>query len=140
MTTPISFTLPLRLASANVREHPHARARRVREQRMAARVTTVIKAGPMWGRLVLDPSLKAIRIEPHPGTAWPISVIITRIGPRTLDTDNLAYSAKAVRDGIADAFGIDDGDESAVQWSYAQERGEHAVGVYISDARSQSDA
>lgn len=129
--TAMEWTLPLRLPSANVREHPHARARRVREQRMAARVTTVAKAGPAWGRLVLDLNLKAIRIEPHPDTVWPLTVTVTRIGPRTLDTDNLAFSAKAVRDGIADAFGIDDGDERAVQWAYAQERGEHAVRVRI---------
>lgn len=35
------------------------------------------------------------------------------------------------RDGIADALGVDDGDESKVTWSYAQERGDYGVRVKI---------
>ena len=40
----------------------------------------------------------------------PLKVTITRIAPGKLDDDNLTGSAKHVRDGIADALGIDDGD------------------------------
>jgi len=38
-------------------------------------------------------------------------VLMTRIAPRKLDGDNLASAFKAVRDGVADTFAVDDGDE-----------------------------
>ena len=50
-----------------------------------------------------------------------------------LDSDNLASSLKAVRDGVADAMGVDDGC-SRIQWCYAQRKGkprEYAVLVEI---------
>lgn len=51
---------------------------------------------------------------------------------REMDSDNLAGSMKAVRDGIADALGIDDGDTNRVRWSYSQKRGKwYAVHVTI---------
>jgi hypothetical protein len=53
--------------------------------------------------------------------SYPFTVTITRIGKRTLDDDNLAYAAKYLRDGIAEALGVDDGDRSKVRWEYAQE-------------------
>lgn len=37
-------------------------------------------------------------------------VAITRVAPRTLDSDNLESSLKALRDGIAKGLGIDDRD------------------------------
>lgn len=49
-------------------------------------------------------------------------VLITRIGPRALDSDGAVASAKPVRDGIADALGIDDRDPR-VTWLVDQERG-----------------
>ena len=69
-----------------------------------------------------------IHLEPAPFT-----VTMTRITPssRMLDDDNLRSALKAARDGIADAFGIDDGDPR-VTWEYAQRKGkprEYAVEV-----------
>lgn len=61
------------------------------------------------------------------GPPPPYVITLTRIGPRKLDSDNLAGSAKAVRDGVADWLGIDDGD-SRLTWEY-QQRSEGA-GVY----------
>lgn len=64
---------------------------------------------------------------------FPLVVTITRVAPRALDDDNLAGSQKHVRDGIADALGIDDRDPR-VSWRYAQRRGEpkqYAVEVSI---------
>lgn len=64
----------------------------------------------------------------------PVTVLLTRIAPRAMDTDGLAASFKSVRDGIADRLGIDDG-SSKVKWEYAQRRGkpkEYAVEVQIS--------
>jgi len=52
-----------------------------------------------------------------------ISITLTRLTtyPPRMDSDNLAGSMKAVRDGIADALGIDDGDER-LTWKYDQQR------------------
>lgn len=50
-----------------------------------------------------------------------------------LDDDNLAGSAKSLRDGIADRLQIDDRDPR-VQWKYAQRKGEpkqYAVEIEI---------
>lgn len=48
-------------------------------------------------------------------------VTITRIAPRFLDTDNLASSAKAVRDEVASCLGVSDGPHGLVRWEYSQE-------------------
>ena len=61
----------------------------------------------------------------------PLVITITRIGPRELDSDNLAGSAKHVRDGIADWLGINDRDKR-LQWRYEQEKqGKGVYGVRI---------
>lgn len=58
----------------------------------------------------------------------PCIVTLTRIAPRSLDEDNLAYAFKGIRDFIADelipglAKGRADGD-SRIQWRYKQEKG-----------------
>jgi hypothetical protein len=62
-----------------------------------------------------------------------VRVRIVRIGPRKLDSDNLAISAKGIRDGIAQRLGINDGSDR-ITWSYAQARGkrkEYSVRVEI---------
>lgn len=67
---------------------------------------------------------------------WPVTVLVTRIGPRKIkdDHDNLRASAKHVVDGVADALGVDDGDRSKVSWTYAQAKGPYAVRVEILEA------
>jgi hypothetical protein len=57
-------------------------------------------------------------VHAHP---VPCTITITRLGPRKLDDDNLASSAKHVRDGIADKLGVDDGDDR-LTWRYSQEK------------------
>jgi hypothetical protein len=102
----ITLELPLRLVSeANQRGWSH-KAQRAKGQR-----------GPT--KLALQARFGTIATDGH------VVVTLTRIGPRLLDDDNLASSAKAVRDGVADWLGIDDGDAARVSWRYAQE----AVGV-----------
>lgn len=49
----------------------------------------------------------------------PARIQLTRLGRKKMDDDNLAAALKAVRDGIADAIGIDDGDKR-VAYCYAQ--------------------
>ena len=109
--------LPVRTWSeANARVHWAKRARRARIQRQAAR--TIVRA--------------ALTSMERPAESK-CTIELCRIGPRQLDSDNLAGSLKAVRDGVADALGLDDGDPRLV-WLYDQRRGkpgEYAVLVRI---------
>lgn len=112
----MQIELPIRTWSEpNVRAHWALRARRAKTQRKVARA---------YARAALGPA------GPPRG---PMGVTLTRVASRKLDTDNLAAALKAVRDGVADALGIDDGDER-IGWRYAQERGprgHYAVRVEI---------
>ena len=65
-----------------------------------------------------------------PVGAGPLVIVLTRIGPRRLDDDNAARSIKAVRDGVADALGLDDGHES-LTWLVQQERGAYGARIEI---------
>lgn len=97
----IYFTLPIRTVSlANQREHWATRAKRAKSERHTTCLCMPHGVAHM-----------------HP----PLTVTLTRIAPRTLDTDNLAGSFKSVRDAIADRLGIDDGDPR-ISWHYAQEK------------------
>lgn len=66
----------------------------------------------------------------------PMTVTLTRVAPRRLDEgDNLNMSFKSIRDGIADAVGVDDRDSSYI-WVYKQKKGkprEYAVIVEIQE-------
>ncbi len=92
---------------ANSREHWAVRKQRATDQRTAARCML---------QSVMPVSL-------------PATIRIVRIGKRKMDSDGLAISAKHVRDGIADAFGVDDGSD-LYSWEYAQEIGK-SYGVRI---------
>ena len=100
MTAParLRFRLPIRTESAaNLREHPQARAARVKKERQAAS-----GRAPRW--------------------PWkPVAVItLTRVGPGTLDDDNLRPSLKSVRDGLADWLGFRDDSSPLLAWRYFQ--------------------
>jgi hypothetical protein len=106
----IDITIPgMRLVSeANSHTHWRARQQRAKQQRMTA----------CWH--VISKRLSAAqRLRPVAWMRGPVRVTITRIAPRSLDSDNLVGSAKHVRDGVADALGINDRDER-VQWVVAQ--------------------
>lgn len=107
------YEIPVRLVSgANLREHWAVKSKRNRLQRESARIATI---AALRGGIF------------HP----PATITIERVGKRNLDSDNLAISAKAVRDGIADALGIDDGD-ARLDWQYRQSVGkEYTVRVTI---------
>ena len=95
---------PIRIQSeANLRHHWATRARRVSGQRDATR----------WNLFAV-----ARNARPEP----PLTITITRIAPRELDSDNLAGGCKAVRDGIADWLCVDDGDKR-LTWRYEQRTG-----------------
>lgn len=110
----IVVELPIRTVSENNdREHWAVRHRRRKKQRLAATngVSPVLGSVPGQGE---------------------IKVRLTRISPRQLDGDNLQGALKAVRDGISDAFCIDDGPRTRLKWFYGQEHGKNvAVKVEI---------
>lgn len=95
-------TWPIRIVSAaNLREHHHAKARRVKRERSTAL---------MMARTTLT------------RPALPCIVELIRIAPRPLDDDNAVSGMKAVRDAIAEWLDVDDRDPRVV-WIYEQERG-----------------
>lgn len=105
-------TLPIRIVSeANVRECWQAKHRRSRKQRDMAYLCC-----RGYRRMA--------------GNERPVSITLTRIGRRKLDGDNLQRGFKAVRDGVADALGVDDGSDR-ITWQYRQEKGEYAVRIEI---------
>lgn len=108
----ISFTLNLRTESLlNLREHFRKTAQRKKVHRETAFYATREALG----------SMKAL-------AGKRFHVVMTRIAPRAFDDDNLAGSFKHIRDGIAQALDVNDGDKSRVTWRPEQEKG--GKGVY----------
>ncbi len=107
------LTLPIETCSeSNQRDHWAKRAARARRQRGVTTLACAMAA-------------RAVQL--------PVVVTLTRISPRPLDDDNLRGALKAVRDGVADAFGLDDRNPQ-LRFEYAQRRGgvgERAVGISI---------
>lgn len=77
-------------------------------------------------RALVGGALAGVAVPPGP---WCVRIV--RAGPRALDTDNLAGSAKAVRDAVAAWLGVDDGPEAPVAWEYGQRRGGYLVEIVI---------
>lgn len=91
-----SVRLPLQLRNfANVRMHWAKRASLIKEYRLTAYLMTKREEVP-------------------------VTVRITRFGPRKMDEDGNVSSMKGVIDGIADRLKLDDGDER-ISWEYAQQ-------------------
>ncbi len=96
-------TLPLRVRSLNVREHPQVKARRVAHERGVT-------------RLAMSAPCAQYRARPPEQ----LTITLTRCGPKLMDSDNSVGALKAVRDGVADALSLDDGDPR-ITWVYRQE-------------------
>lgn len=111
------INIPIRIESTpNLREHWTVRAKRAGKHKHDTYM-----------------ALRAAK-APH---ALPCVVTITRIAPRTLDTDNLAAGCKALRDGVALWLQADDADER-IKWRYTQRKGgpkEYAAEVEIAAAQ-----
>lgn len=102
----IEFTIPGTAPSTpNLREHWATKAKRVKAQRAA-----VARNMPKWTEGPL------------------ITVRLTRVGPRSLDTDNLAAALKGHRDAVAARLRVDDA-SPLVAWEYHQAKGDPAVVV-----------
>lgn len=70
----------------------------------------------------------------------PCQITFTRIGPKSLDADNLANSFKAVQDSVSRKLGFDDGDTSKVTWHYEQRaigKRQYSLEVEIKSDESQ---
>ena len=100
-------------SEANCREHWRKKAARVKYHRKLASVLTA-----------------SAMIDSEKLTS-PIVIKFVRVGKRRLDDDNLASGFKAVRDGVCDALGIDDGSED-LRFHYAQAIGDYSAIVCIS--------
>ena len=100
---------------ANMRLHWAVKAKLTRDQRTRTRMSLAAVA-------------QSSGLEMLPAT-----VVLTRVAPRKLDGDNLQSGFKAVRDGVADWLGVDDGN-CLVDWQYAQrsgKAGEYAVEIEV---------
>jgi len=111
----LQVTLPMRVVNAkNQREHWTETAKRTKSER----------------RTVGDYMRSAM--SHWKGLQWDegsFSILLTRIAPCKLDSDNVQRALSAVRDGVADALGINDGSDR-LTWTYEQEQ-QHAYGVRI---------
>lgn len=106
----MTLNIPLKTVSeANAHTHWRLRQQRAKEQR--AHVLTHL----------------LVNRETMP--RFPVRVTFTRLGTRTLDSDNLAGAFKHVRDTVAAFFRVDDGDERW-GWVYQQEKAKE-VGIRI---------
>jgi hypothetical protein len=107
------LTLPIKTKGGlNNREHFMARHRRVKKERETT-------------KLIVRSAL--------PSRGLPCTVRLTRISSGTMDDDGCVGALKSIRDGIADALEVDDGD-SRIHFFYAQEkckRGGFGVRVQI---------
>lgn len=113
------------VSEANRASHEdwHIRASRAKAQRGAAKLCMLAH--------------RALLAELH----RPLTIVLTRIGPRSLDTDNLAAALKAVRDGITDALAAalpakdrPKNDSDGLHWLYSQhppDEEQPGVGVRI---------
>lgn len=98
----VDIWLPiLTVSEANIRENWRKKSRRAKNQRHA--VYFALSGPVMLEKL-----------------GMPLRVVLTRQSPRELDGDNLQSAFKAVRDGVADAVGVDDRD-ARYEWVYRQE-------------------
>lgn len=104
---PIRLKNPLNASIGNTKWAAMRRAKENREQRRTGQVHTLA-------------AFRKQRVKRE--DIVPCVVTLTRVSAGVLDDDNLAAACKHVRDGIADALGVDDGGRF-VRWVYAQRKG-----------------
>lgn len=113
----LSVKLPIDTVSPNVMEHWRTRHKRNKYQAFFVKSSFLT----------------------HDKINLPCKVVMTRISSRSLDSDNLQFSFKHIRDCIADQIrpGLASGradDTSEIEWVYQQEKGspkEKAVRIEI---------
>lgn len=133
----IAVKMPVRLINtSNGREHWRAVAKRAKTVRHTAKVMTrseivrsiflreqgLIYTAPSEAELRYPDAAKVLRELMNFGRSAPLDVRLVYIGPKELDDDGVASAVKSLRDGVADALGVDDRDPRVV-WVPDQERG-----------------
>lgn len=119
----IKWSFPIIIRSPNVQEHWTARHNRNKIHAMVLH--------SRWNK-------------EKPNITLPCKITLTRSGTRPLDSDNLAFAFKGIRDICADmiipglAPGQADGD-SRLSWEYKQQKGKPAVMVEICSLPQTSD-
>lgn len=86
--------------------------------------------------LVIGKLMKQRSLSESPWAAGFCVVRLVRVAPRPVDDDNAKGCLKCVRDGIADAFGIDDRDPR-VRYVVDQAKGPAAVEAYLYARRAE---
>lgn len=117
----LSVALPVHLTNtSNARQHWGTTARKAKVRHpVALAVQTRVRHLGLNQEVVPHHSQLAVRL--------------VYIGPRQLDDDGVASAVKSLRDGVADALGVDDRDPR-VTWVPDQERGgvrEYAARVEV---------
>jgi hypothetical protein len=134
----VNVTLPIRLVSeANVSGSNHWRHRQARAKAQRAAVAIGLRQilAPLltWNYVATK---RSPRRADNPGNVKgarmisgrcippdaTLGIIITRIAPRALDSDNLVGSAKHVRDGIATLLGVND-NSPMISWYVSHKKG-----------------
>lgn len=106
----LTLTIPLETQTeSNAKGHWRPKAKRAAHQRSLTVLLTM-------------PLVAKVRRQLEKGSVSAVTVTLTRISPLELDDDNLSSAFKHVRDGVADALGVDDRDRR-VRWLYAQTKG-----------------
>ncbi|OGT44315.1 MAG: hypothetical protein A3F13_02800 [Gammaproteobacteria bacterium RIFCSPHIGHO2_12_FULL_40_19] len=111
------LTIPMRLMS-EANTHQHWRKKYERNKRQTNGVRLV------WS-------------SQCPSVAIPCRVCLVRTGPRKLDSDNLVYAFKAIRDEVGALIrpglvaGQADADGQGIEWSYGQEIGLYGIRIEI---------
>ena len=102
--TIFGFSIPIAMKpQANMSEHWAVKATRTRNERAIARI------------------YYNNHIFTKPPETGPIEITLKRLGNRRFDSGNLGHAFKAIQDGIADAMGINDGNQR-LRWKYEQEQ------------------
>ena len=109
--------------------------RGTREVMIPIRTVTESNANEMWytkhSRATRQRQIAQLFLIRMDLPQMPVTVRMVRIGKRLMDDDNLASSAKHIRDQIAATFGVDDG-SPLYEWVYGQEIGkEYGVRVTL---------
>jgi len=108
---PLEFTIPLNLESPNKGGHA---VKRWMFGQAAKHRRVVFEA---FARQIVDVA-PFVRMAQE---GRPVRCVIIRLG-RILDDDNLAGSAKQLRDAVAQYHGVGDGLDGPIRWEYRQEK------------------
>lgn len=131
----VQSTEPIASARVELTLPSRANAARGQSKWAALKASKIAATQRTYGRL-LGARLKRVWVlwDKSEINFWVVRLV--RVAPRLLDTDNLEGALKSVRDGIADAFGIDDRD-SRVRYVVDQAKGPAAVEAHLYARRAE---